>query len=212
MPRSPRTGRIEHLPLIALASSILNLPPIVRKESLCRKTLLAKTPSIEGFPLNGVFLRNLAMGLPDSQDGMSAQGPRLGSSGADEGASETMIRPFGQVVIQRVHIWRIQMVKAHWSELMWQTERTRQPVHRDRRVQSESSRHELSRIAMNTVDDHVRVQPGDTVKFLAPLTEEEAAERFVIVEDRGSRVLVEAVCDMRIRPTFVYRVEELIRA
>jgi hypothetical protein len=54
---------------------------------------------------------------------------------------------------------------------------------------------------------HIRV--GDTVKFLSPLTEEEGGERFIVIEHRGPRVLVEAVCDMRVKPTFVYEAADL---
>jgi hypothetical protein len=59
-----------------------------------------------------------------------------------------------------------------------------------------------------SVTDHnegqTQFRVGDTVKFLAPLTDEEVRERFIVIELRGPRVLVEAVCDMRLRPTFVY--------
>jgi len=51
-----------------------------------------------------------------------------------------------------------------------------------------------------------------TVKFSQPQTPEETRERFIVLEDRGDRVLVEAVCDMAIRPTFVYLKNELTEA
>lgn len=47
------------------------------------------------------------------------------------------------------------------------------------------------------------------VKFSNPHTEEERTERFVVVENRGERVLVAAVCEMTIKPTFVYLHSEL---
>jgi hypothetical protein len=45
---------------------------------------------------------------------------------------------------------------------------------------------------------------GQIVKFVSPLSDDERQERFKILELRGARVLVEFVCDMSIRPTFVY--------
>jgi hypothetical protein len=50
------------------------------------------------------------------------------------------------------------------------------------------------------------------VKFIAPLTADEASERFVVLEHRGTRALVEAICDMHMRPRFVYLIEDLITA
>lgn len=50
---------------------------------------------------------------------------------------------------------------------------------------------------------------GATVKFTNPATPGEALERFVVLENRGPRVLVEFICTMRIRPTFVYLVSDL---
>lgn len=48
------------------------------------------------------------------------------------------------------------------------------------------------------------------LKFLEPLTPEEENERFVLIETRGDRVLVELVCDMAIRPQFVYLTADLV--
>lgn len=42
------------------------------------------------------------------------------------------------------------------------------------------------------------------------MTSDEATERFTVVELRGDRVLVELVCDMPIRPQFVYMLSDLI--
>lgn len=53
---------------------------------------------------------------------------------------------------------------------------------------------------------------NQVVKFKEPMSKDEAAERFVIVEVRGDRVLVELVCEMTIRPTFVYMAEEMVEA
>lgn len=47
------------------------------------------------------------------------------------------------------------------------------------------------------------------VKFSEPQTEDERTERFVVVENRGERVLVAALCEMTIKPTFVYLCSEL---
>lgn len=62
---------------------------------------------------------------------------------------------------------------------------------------------------MKDIENRSGIKPGDTVKFLSPLTDEEAHERFVVIEHRGPRILVEAVCDMRVKPTFVYEVADL---
>lgn len=51
---------------------------------------------------------------------------------------------------------------------------------------------------------------GQIVKFVAPLSDDERQERFKVLEPRGERVLVEFVCDMRIRPTFVYLAADLV--
>ena len=56
------------------------------------------------------------------------------------------------------------------------------------------------------------MQISQQVKFAAPLTADEATERFVVVELRGERVLVEFICDMPIRPTFVYIAADLVAA
>lgn len=51
---------------------------------------------------------------------------------------------------------------------------------------------------------------GQIVKFVAPLTDDERQERFKVCELRGARVLVEFICDMSIRPTFVYLAADLV--
>ena len=53
---------------------------------------------------------------------------------------------------------------------------------------------------------------GQTVQFAAPLSDDEADERFVVIELRGPRVLVEFVCEMNLRPQSVYLIEDLIPA
>lgn len=58
--------------------------------------------------------------------------------------------------------------------------------------------------------DKKAFQVGQTVKFLVPTTDDEAAERFIVRELRGPRVLVEYMCDMGIRPTFVYLASDLV--
>lgn len=50
---------------------------------------------------------------------------------------------------------------------------------------------------------------GDIVKFSHPATSDEVVERFLVRELRGDRVLVEFVCNMTIRPTFVYFAADL---
>ncbi len=51
---------------------------------------------------------------------------------------------------------------------------------------------------------------GDRVKFRIPMTQDEATEIFTVIELRGPRLLVELVCDMHIKPMFVYDAEDLI--
>jgi hypothetical protein len=53
---------------------------------------------------------------------------------------------------------------------------------------------------------------GQTVKFAAPTTPEEASERFTVLEDRGDRVLVAFICDLAIAPTYVYATAEMVEA
>jgi hypothetical protein len=62
---------------------------------------------------------------------------------------------------------------------------------------------------MNEHADCLNINAGDVVRFVAPSNEDEANERFLVLEMRGDRVLVEAVCDMRLRPTFVYPAGDL---
>jgi hypothetical protein len=51
---------------------------------------------------------------------------------------------------------------------------------------------------------------GTIVKFAFPSGDEEAGERFIVMELRGDRVLVEAINKMNIRPQFVYLLMELL--
>lgn len=51
---------------------------------------------------------------------------------------------------------------------------------------------------------------GQSVKFINPLTDDERGERFIVLELRSERVLVEFICDMTIRPTFVYPTADLV--
>lgn len=53
---------------------------------------------------------------------------------------------------------------------------------------------------------------GQTVKFSNPTNEAERAERFIVLELRGPRVLVEFICDMSIKPTAAYLADDLIEA
>ncbi len=52
---------------------------------------------------------------------------------------------------------------------------------------------------------------GDVVEFREP-AEDEIGARFLVQEMNGDRCLVQFICDMTIRPTFVYRVADLRRA
>jgi hypothetical protein len=55
-----------------------------------------------------------------------------------------------------------------------------------------------------------KINVGDRVKFRIPMNQDEAAEIFTVIELRGPRLLVELVCDMRIKPVFVYNAVDLI--
>ena len=60
---------------------------------------------------------------------------------------------------------------------------------------------------------HITAGPlGARVKFRDPATADEASERYVILELRGDRVLVEYICDMQIKPQFVYPLADLTEA
>jgi len=48
------------------------------------------------------------------------------------------------------------------------------------------------------------------VRFISPLNEDERGENFTVLELRGERALVEFVCEMNIRPTFVYLAADLM--
>lgn len=56
-----------------------------------------------------------------------------------------------------------------------------------------------------------RFAVGQLVRFIAPLNEDEREEQFTVLELRGERVLVEFVCGMSIRPTFVYLAADLVQ-
>lgn len=51
---------------------------------------------------------------------------------------------------------------------------------------------------------------GQIVKFVAPLSDAERRERFKVLELRGARVMVEFICEMSIRPAFVYPAVDLV--
>lgn len=57
-----------------------------------------------------------------------------------------------------------------------------------------------------------KYQSGETVKYSQPQGGAEAAARFVVIEDRGDRVLIRLVCDMRIAPTECLAYEHVERA
>ncbi len=58
---------------------------------------------------------------------------------------------------------------------------------------------------------HKIFEVGDVVRFAAPLSDDEAVETFKVLELRESRVLVEAICDMSLKPTFVYSSSDLVK-
>jgi hypothetical protein len=54
---------------------------------------------------------------------------------------------------------------------------------------------------------------GDVVKFAQPMSDAEQIQRFVVVELRGPRVLVQdLVTDMAIKPQAVYLASDLVKA
>jgi hypothetical protein len=63
-----------------------------------------------------------------------------------------------------------------------------------------------------TPSTRAELQVGQTVRFAAPESPDEEAERFIVLELRGDRVLVEFICNMRIKPTHVYLVADLVQA
>ena len=53
------------------------------------------------------------------------------------------------------------------------------------------------------------MKKGDVVKFTNPQADE-IEDRFILLENPdGDRVLAEAIVDMLIRPTYVFKTEEL---
>ena len=56
------------------------------------------------------------------------------------------------------------------------------------------------------------MKKGDIAKFINPLDKNEVEERFKLLEDPdGGRVLVEGICDLKIRPTRVLDTNEIER-
>jgi hypothetical protein len=54
------------------------------------------------------------------------------------------------------------------------------------------------------------MKKGDIAKFRNPLNDTEEKERFILLEDPdGDRVLVEGICNLPIRPTAIYRIDEI---
>jgi hypothetical protein len=58
----------------------------------------------------------------------------------------------------------------------------------------------------------LKVEVGQVVKFAVPQTPNEINERFVVLELRGDRVLVQFVCEMNLKPTFVYLCGDMVVA
>ncbi len=63
-----------------------------------------------------------------------------------------------------------------------------------------------------TQSTRAELQVGQAVRFAEPRSPDEETEQFIVLELRGDRVLVEFMCDMRIKPTYVYLVAELVPA
>lgn len=54
------------------------------------------------------------------------------------------------------------------------------------------------------MENNVTVKAGTVVRFANPLDESEKKATFVVIEDRETRLFVEAVCNMALRPKYVY--------
>jgi hypothetical protein len=54
------------------------------------------------------------------------------------------------------------------------------------------------------------IKKGSIVKFKDPESEDEKKLRMKVLEDNGDRVLVEALVDMTIKPTYVYLKKDLV--
>ncbi len=44
------------------------------------------------------------------------------------------------------------------------------------------------------------IKAGDIVKYYTPLSEAEVNARFIVIENRGDRLLVEFICNNYLRP------------
>lgn len=56
------------------------------------------------------------------------------------------------------------------------------------------------------------VSVGAVVRWAFPVDAGEAAERYEVLEVRGSRVLVRLVCDLPVPPTYTYAACDFVRA
>ena len=59
------------------------------------------------------------------------------------------------------------------------------------------------------------MKKNQIVKFAEPIDEDEPNERFVVLEDREDRVLVEAASGFElwnVKPTYVYPARDLVKA
>ena len=54
------------------------------------------------------------------------------------------------------------------------------------------------------------LEPGMIVKFAELIEEGDGEARFIVIESRGDRVLVEAICSMSIKPQYNFRRSELV--
>lgn len=77
---------------------------------------------------------------------------------------------------------------------------------------SSTGGHFKSKGGESTGDTSSKIKKGSKVKFKQPESDEEKNLVFIVLEDNGDRVLVEAQVDMGIKPTFVYLKKDLIRA
>lgn len=59
------------------------------------------------------------------------------------------------------------------------------------------------------METNKHLAPGTKVAFSEPLNAEEAAMVYIVIELRGDRVLIEAQCNMHIKPQEVHMARDL---
>ena len=58
---------------------------------------------------------------------------------------------------------------------------------------------------MNATDT---IKPGDIVRWYCPMTDTDRAERFTVLEVNSDRGIMQAVCDLPIKPTRAFQTPE----